>query len=72
MNIRMMAALIAADQELDDIARQLKHRNDWRMASRLGHARAALSKLLAQEQEDLSRSFAEYLQPANTGGNSHS
>lgn len=68
MNIRMMAALIAADQELDDIARQLKRRNDWRMASRLGHARGALSKLLTQEQEDLSRSFAEYLEPANRGG----
>ena len=65
MNVRFVAALLAADQELEEIARLLKRRNDWRMASRVGHARSALSKILAQEQEGLRGVYSEYLQDAD-------
>lgn len=62
MNIRVVAALLAADQELEDIARRLKRQNDWRLANRVGHARDALSKMLAHEQDGLREIYAEYLQ----------
>ncbi|HSM95587.1 MAG TPA: hypothetical protein VLT91_06065 [Rhizomicrobium sp.] len=65
MNIRTVAALLAADQELEDIVRQLKRRNDWRMASRVGNARGSLARLLALEQQGLRDAFAEYLQSAD-------
>ena len=60
MNVRIVAAMLSAEQELDAIERALKRRQDWRSARKISGVRALLARVLAGEQEGLNTRYADY------------
>lgn len=60
MNVRVVAALLLADQELEDLERTMKRQRDWRTARRIWDVRETLSRTIADEQRGLRALVAEY------------
>lgn len=60
MNIRIVAALLFAGKELEELERTLKRKRDWRTARRIAHVRSLLVQVLDGEQESLQALYAEY------------
>lgn len=60
MNIRVVAAMLSAEQELEEVERSLKRRQEWRSARKISDVRAALARALTREQESLSTRYADY------------
>ncbi|HEY2033074.1 MAG TPA: hypothetical protein VGH02_05260 [Rhizomicrobium sp.] len=62
MNIHIVAALLAADQELESIERSLKCGKDWRAARKIADTRLRLSRAMAHAQEGLRSVYADCLE----------
>lgn len=60
MNVRIVAAMLSAEQELEAIERALKRRQDWRSARKISGVRALLARVLAGEQEGLNTRYGDY------------
>lgn len=60
MNVYLIAALLLADTELQEVERVLKRRNDWRTARKIGNVRSTLADALAKEQEGVGVMVAEF------------
>lgn len=66
MNIRLIAALLLADAELQKVERVLKRRNEWRTARKIGSIRSTLAYALVDEQQSLSALVAKFQEPMVT------
>ncbi|MGN6516231.1 MAG: hypothetical protein ACTHLR_10385 [Rhizomicrobium sp.] len=60
MNVRVVAALLLADQELEELQRLFKRQGDWRTARRISDVREKLSRTMADEQRGLRALVVEY------------
>ena len=62
MNVRVVASMLRAEQELEQLERALRRRQEWRSARRISDVRAALTRALKDEQEALDMLYARYQQ----------
>lgn len=59
-DVHLVAALLIADTELEQIERAFKRENDWRMARKVSDVRKTLTNSLATEQERLLAMVTEF------------
>lgn len=60
MNVRVVAAFLFADKELEEIERAMKRKQDWRSARKITNLRAHLAQAMEHQQESLQTVFAEF------------
>jgi len=59
-DVRVIALLLAAKAELDQVERELKRNRHWRHATRVGSVRTLLDRAIATEEDKLSRTVAAF------------
>lgn len=60
MNVRIVAALLLADKELEELERAMKRNHDRRSARKIANLRTHLAHAMEHEQETLQAMFAEF------------
>ncbi|MGN6515272.1 MAG: hypothetical protein ACTHLR_05470 [Rhizomicrobium sp.] len=61
VDIKRVAHILSADEELMGIERRLRRAGDWRAARKIAGVRQTLAKALHQEQEDIYEHLLESL-----------